>query len=179
MNAKLFEKMYIENEEALREMLIKQVIYDEDIFQDTCLEICVYAQHNNILNFPGLFIERYKKLLKRQAQHQLDIVPYDNAQLAALDIPDETQNVENIDQNIDWFNEQRREENKERLHKKLNYYYSHPQPGERDHQCACRILRMYLKGKTFREIARKMKLDVATVYKYFSRTVERLKANTL
>ena len=179
MTQQQLSQLYITHEAEIKASLLNQHIFDEDLFQDTCLEICVYAHHNEILNFPGLFIERYKKLLKRQGQHRLDIVPCDNAQLAALDIPDESQNVENIEQDIDWFNEQRREENKERLHKKLNYYYRHPQPGERDHQSACRILRLYLKGQSFRQIACKMKLDVATVYKYFSRTVERLKANTL
>lgn len=179
MNAKLFEKMYIENEEALREMLIKQVIYDEDIFQDTCLALCEYAQDNEIDDIRQAFLDKYDLLIKRVSQREIECVHLSNVQLAALEIIDESQDVEKLDQDIDWFNAQRRDENKEHLHKMLNYYYRHPQPGERDHQSACRILRLYLKGKTFREIARTMRLDVSTVYKYFSRTVEHLKANTL
>ena len=179
MTQQQLSQLYIAHEAEIKASLLNQHIFDEDLFQDTCLEICVYAQHNNIRNLPGLFIERYKKLLKRQEQHQLDIVPYDNAQLAALDIPDDSQDVEILDRDIDYDNAQHRAEYKERLRQLLNYYYRHPQPGEHDHRRACRILRLHLKGRSFREIARTMKLDVATVYKYFTRTIDHLKANTL
>ena len=185
MTTKELEALYIAHEPEIKASLINQHIFDEDLFQDTCLELCEFAQHNDILNFPGLFIERYKKLRKRQAQRQLDIAPCDNAQLAALDIIDESQDAEILDHNMDSESEQFsaecifRNEDKERLRQLLNRYYRHPQPEERNHSRACRILRLYLKGQSFREIANTMKLDVATVYKYFSRTVERLKANTL
>jgi len=174
-----FETLYLAHEPEIKASLINQHIFDEDLFQDTCLELCIYAQHNDIRNFPGLFIERYKKLRKRQEQRQLDIIHYDNAQLAALDIPDESQDVAIIDRDIDYDHEQHRAENKERLQLLLNRYYRHPLPGERDHKRACRILRLHLNGHSFREIANTMKLDVATVYKYFTRTIEHLKANTL
>jgi len=174
-----FETLYLTHEPEIKASLINQHLFDEDLFQDTCLEICEYAQHNDIRNLPGLFIEHYKKLRKRQTQHQLDIVPCDNAQLAALDIPDDSQDVEILDRDIDYDNAQHRAEYKERLRQLLNYYYRHPQPGEHDHRRACRILRLHLKGRSFREIARTMKLDVATVYKYFTRTIDHLKANTL
>ena len=179
MNSKELEKLYITHEPEIKASLINQHIFDEDLFHDTCLELCIYAQHNDIRNLPGLFIEHYKKLRKRQDQRQLDIVPYDNAQLAALDIPDDSQDVEIIDRDIDYDNAQHCAENKERLQQLLNHYYRHPHPGEHDHRRACRILRLHLKGHSFREIARTMKLDVATVYKYFTRTIEHLKANTL
>jgi len=179
MNPKVFETLYLTNEESLRNVLMSQKIFDEDIFQDTCLALCEFAQHSEITDFWTLFMEKYNNLYKRIGQREVECVHLDNAQLAALDIIDESQDVAILDRDIDWFNDQRRVENKERLHKLLNYYYRHPLPGERDHRRACRILRLYLKGLSFREIANTMRLDVATVYKYFSRTVERLKANTL
>lgn len=185
MNTKELEKLYLTHEPEIKASLINQHIFDEDLFQDTCLELCIYAQHNDIRNFPGLFIERYKKLRKRQDQRQLDIAPCDNAQLAALDIPDDSQDVEILDQAIDSESRQFsaecicRDDDKERLQQLLDDFYKHPQPGERNHKRACRIIRLYLKGRSFREIANTMNLDVATVYKYFTRTIDHLKANTL
>ena len=179
MTSQQFEKLYTANEEYLRNVLIKQDIYDEDIFQDTCLALCEHLQDISVEDFRQAFFDKYDTLIKHVGQREIECVHLSNVQLAALEIIDESQDVEKLDQDIDWFNAQRRDENKEHLHKMLNYYYRHPQPGERDHQSACRILRLYLKGKTFREIARTMRLDVSTVYKYFSRTVEHLKANTL
>ena len=116
MTSQQFEKLYTANEEYLKKTLTKQDIYDDDLFQDTCLALCEHLQDIAVEDFRQAFLDKY---------------------------------------------------------------YKHPQPGERDHKRACRILRLYLKGRSFREIANTMKLDVATVYKYFTRTVERLKANTL
>ena len=185
MTSQQFGELYLQYEPEIKASLINRRIFDEDLFQDTCLELCEFALHNDIQNFPGLFIERYRALRKRQDQRQLDIVPYDNAQLAALDIIDDSQDVEIIDSSIDNDAEQFSaeckscDEDKDRLQQLLDAYEAHPQPGERNHRRACRILRLYLKGQSFREIARTVKLDVATVYKYFTRTIEHLKANTL
>ncbi len=179
MTTKELEALYIAHEPEIKASLINQHIFDEDLFQDTCLEICEYAQHNDIRNFPGIFIERYKQLLKRHGQRHLDIVPFDNDQLAALEIIDETQDVENIDQGIDYVHEQRSAEYKERLQKLLNRYSRHPQPGERDHKRACRILRLHLNGLSEREIARKERIIQPSVHQYIERTLERLKAITL
>lgn len=179
MTTQQFAQTYLRYEADIIAVLRSHHIYDADLFQDTCLELCEYAQHNDFRNFPGIFIERYQKLRKRHGQRQIDCVNYDNAQLAALDIIDESQDVEIIDRDIDCDHEQSRNDYKDRLRQLLDYYYRHPQPGEHDHKRACQILRLHLKGYSFREIARTMKLDVSTVYKYFTRTVERLKANTL
>ncbi len=185
MHTKELEKLYLTHEAEIKASLINQHIFDEDLFQDTCLEICEYAQHNDIRNLPGLFLERYKKLRKRQDQHQLDIVPCDNAQLAALDIPDDSQDVEILDQAIDGDSEQFsaecicRDDDKERLQQLLDDYYKHPQPDERNHKRACKILKLYLQGKSEREIANKLKISQQAVNQSIKRTVERLKVVTL
>lgn len=179
MTQQQLSQLYIAHEAEIKASLLNQHIFDEDLFQDTCLEICVYARHNNIRNLPGLFIERYKKLLKRQEQHQLDIVPYDNAQLAALDIIDETQDVEDLDRDIDLLNELRSDEYKEQLRKMLNYYCRHPQPGERNHKQACKVLRYFLNGKSEREISHKLNIAHQTVHQYITSIIARLKTATL
>ena len=179
MTQQQLSQLYIAHEAEIKASLLNQHIFDEDFFQDTCLEICVYAQHNNIRNLPGLFIERYKKLLKRQEQHQLDIVPYDNAQLAALDIIDETQDVEDLDRDIDLLNELRSDEYKEQLRKMLNYYCRHPQPGERNHKQACKVLRYFLNGKSEREISHKLNISQQAVHQHVVRLIARLKVVTL
>ena len=179
MTQQQLSQLYITHEPEIKASLINQHIFDEDLFQDTCLEICVYAQHDNIRNFPGLFIERYKKLLKRQEQQQLDIVPYDNAQLAELEIIDESQDVEIIDRDIDLLNELRSDEYKEQLRKMLNYYCRHPQPGERNHKQACKVLRYFLNGKSEREISHKLNISQQAVHQHVVRLIARLKVVTL
>ena len=179
MTSQQFEKLYTANEEYLKKTLTKQDIYDDDLFQDTCLALCEHLQDIAIEDFRQAFLDKYDALVKRVGQREIECVHFSNAQLAALEIIDESQDVEIIDRDIDYDNEQHRDEIKERLQQLLNHYYRHPQPGERDHQRACRVLRLYLKGQSFREIANTMELDVATVYKYFTRTIGHLKANTL
>ena len=179
MNTKEFETLYLAHEPEIKASLINRHIFDEDLFQDTCLELCEYAQHNDIQNFPGLFIERYRALRKRQDQRQLDIVPYDNAQLAALDIIDDSQDVELIDRDIDYDHEQSRDEHKQRLRQLLNHYQRHPHPEERNHRRACRILRLYLAGKSEREIAHCLRIRHQTVHQYLTRTIAHLKTATL
>ena len=179
MTQQQLSQLYITHEPEIKASLLNQHIFDEDLFQDTCLEICVYAQHNNIRNFPGLFIERYKKLLKRQAQPLLDCIPYDNAQLAALDIIDETQDIENLDERIDWNYGHCSDYYKEQLQQLLEDYKAHPQPGERNHRRACKILQLYLDGKSEREIASKLKIKHQTVHQYITSIIARLKTATL
>lgn len=184
MTTKELEKQYIANEKDLRKILRSQDIYDEDVFQDTCLALCEHVQDIAAKDFRQAFLDKYDTLIMRVGQGEIECEHYDYAELAALEIIDESQDVEKIDKKIDLDAEFSAEcichdDDKERLHQLLDDYYKHPQPGERNHKQACRILRLYLKGKSFREIANTMKLDVATVYKYFSRTVEHLKANTL
>ena len=184
MTSQQLSQAYLQYEPEIKASLINQHIYDEDLFQDTCLELCEFAQHNDIRNFPGLFIERYKKLCKRQDQRLLDVVPCDNAQLAALDIIDESQDVEIIDQAIDgddepFSAEYEHDEDRKRLHELLDHYYKHPQPGERNHRRSCKILRLYLQGKSEREIANTLHVSHQAVHQSFMRIIERLKVATL
>ena len=179
MTSQQFEKLYTANEEYFRKTLTKQKIYDDDLFQDTCLALCEHLQDIAVEDFRQAFLDKYDTLVKRVGQREIVCVHLSNVQLAALEIIDDSQNVEIIDRDIDYDHAQHCAENKDRLRQLLNHYYRHPQPGEHDHRRACRILRLYLKGHSFREIARTMKIDVATVYKYFTRTIKHIKANTL
>ena len=179
MTSQQFGELYLQYEPEIKASLINRHIFDEDLFQDTCLELYEFALHNDIQNFPGLFIERYRALRKRQDQRQLDIVPYDNAQLAALDIIDDSQDVELIDRDIDSDNAPLPSQNMERLRELLDHYFTHPQPGERNHRRACRILRLYLAGKSEREIAHCLRIRHQTVHQYLTRTIAHLKTATL
>ena len=184
MTSQQFEKLYTANEDSLRNVLRSQDIYDDDLFQDTCLALCEFAQHNEITNFWTQFMEKYNNLLKRLGQREAECIPYDNAQLAALEIIDESQDIEILDQAIDGDDVQFTAEcecdkDKQRLHELLDYYYKHPQPGERNHKRACKVLKLYLKGKSEREIANCLGIIQPTVHQYIERTIERLKTITL
>ena len=179
MTSQQFEKLYTANEEYFRKTLTKQKIYDDDLFQDTCLALCEHLQDIAVEDFRQAFLDKYDTLVKRVGQREIVCVHLSNVQLAALDIPDDTQDVEIIDRDIDYDNAQHCAENKDRLRQLLNHYYRHPQPGERDHKQACKILKLYLAGKSEREIAQMLKISQQAVNQSMKRTKERLKVVTL
>ena len=125
------------------------------------------------------FLDKYDTLVKRVGQREIVCVHLSNVQLAALEIIDDSQNVEIIDRDIDYDNAQYCAENKDRLRQLLNHYYRHPQPGEHDHRRACCILRLHLNGHSERAISHKLNIAQPTVHQYIIRTIKRLKAITL
>ena len=179
MTSQQFEKLYTANEEYLRKTLTKQKIYDDDLFQDTCLALCEHLQDIAVEDFRQAFLDKYDTLVKRVGQREIVCVHLSNVQLAALEIIDDSQNVEIIDRDIDYDNAQHCAENKDRLRQLLNHYYRHPQPGERDHKQACKILKLYLAGKSEREIAHCLRIRHQTVHQYLTRTIAHLKTATL
>ena len=185
MTSQQFEKLYTANEEYLKKTMTKQDIYDEDVFQDTCLALCEHLQDIAVEDFRQAFLDKYDTLIKRRAQREIDCIHLSNVQLAALEIIDESQDVEILDRHIDYDLEQFtaectiRDDDKERLQQLLDDYYKHPQPDERNHKRACKILKLYLQGKSEREIANKLKISQQAVNQSIKRTVERLKVVTL
>ena len=185
MTSQQFEKLYTVNEEYLKKTLTKQDIYDDDLFQDTCLALCEHLQDIAVEDFRQAFLDKYDTLIKRRGQREIDCIHLSNVQLAALEIIDESQEVGILDRHIDYDLEQFtaectiRDDDKERLQQLLDDYYKHPQPDERNHKRACKILKLYLQGKSEREIANKLKISQQAVNQSIKRTVERLKVVTL
>ena len=185
MTSQQFEKLYTANEEYLKKTLTKQDIYDDDLFQDTCLALCEHLQDIAVEDLRQAFLDKYDTLVKRRAQREIDCIHLSNVQLAALEIIDESQDIEILDRHIDYDLEQFtaectiRDDDKERLQQLLDDYYKHPQPDERNHKRACKILKLYLQGKSEREIANKLKISQQAVNQSIKRTVERLKVVTL
>ena len=185
MTSQQFENLYTANEEYLKKTLTKQDIYDDDLFQDTCLVLCEHLQDIAVEDFRQAFLDKYDTLVKRRAQREIDCIHLSNVQLAALEIIDESQEVEILDRHIDYDLEQFtaectiRDDDKERLQQLLDDYYKHPQPDERNHKRACNILKLFLQGKSEREIANKLKISQQAVNQSIKRTVERLKVVTL
>ena len=69
-----------------------------------------------------------------------------------------------------------REQVGKRVDSLIRYYATHPQPGERNHRRACKILRLYRQGLTEVEISNKLKISQPTVHQHLERIIERLKA---
>ena len=133
MTSQQFEKLYTANEDSLRNVLKSQDIYDDDLFQDTCLALCEHLQDIAVEDFRQAFLDKYDTLVKRRAQREIDCIHLSNVQLAALEIIDESQEVEILDRHIDYDLEQFtaectiRDDDKERLQQLLDDYYKHPQ----------------------------------------------------
>ena len=185
MTSQQFEKQYRANEKDLKKVLMKQDIYDEDLFQDTCLALCEHLQDIAPEDFRQAFLDKYDTLIKRRGQREIDCVHLSNVQLAALEIIDESQDIEILDRHIDYDLEQFtaectiRDDDKECLQQLLDDYYKHPQSGERNHKRACKILKLYLQGKSEREIANTFRISHQAVHQSLTRITERLKVATL
>ena len=185
MTSQQFEKLYTANEKYLKKTLTKQDIYDDDLFQDTCLALCEHLQDIAVEDFRQAFLDKYDSLVKRVGQREIECMHLNNVQLANLDIIDESQDVEILDQAIDNDDEQFSaectcsDEDKEHLQQLLDDYYKHPQPDERNHKRACKILKLYLAGKSEREIAHKLRIAQPTVHQHLGRAIKRMKAITL
>ena len=175
MTSQQFEKLYTANEDSLRNVLRSQDIYDDDLFQDTCLALCEFAQHNEITNFWTQFMEKYNNLLKRLGQREVECVHLDNAQFAALDIIDESQTEVKLDADVDYNYDHLSAHYKELLQQLLDQYKDHHMPKERNHKRACRILQLYLDGRSEREIARKYRISHQAVHQNLERIVQHLK----
>ena len=74
MTTKELEKQYIANEKDLRKILRSQDIYDEDLFQDTCLALCEFAQHNEIVDFRQSFLDKYDTIIKHARYYDISLM---------------------------------------------------------------------------------------------------------
>lgn len=171
-----FSQTYLQYEANIKKILNSQRILDEDLLYDTYIALYEHSQRNKIRDFVNTFISFYRNARQWQDQQESDFVPYDNAQLAALDIIDDSVGEEALEGRIDGDNRTTyREQCLQRLPQVLDYYFSHTQPGERNHRRACRILRLYLQGLNECEISRKLNISQQAVQQTLKRTIRRLK----
>lgn len=177
MTAKDFGDTYLRYQESIKKVLNSKKIYDEDLLHDTYIALYEHSQHAEIQDFVNAYVEFYKKRYNWRKKQESQIEHYDHAQFAELEIFDESVGEDALNERLDNNRTTYREQCLARLPELLEYYLKHPHPDERNHERACKILQMHLEGCSFREIARKLKLDVATVHKYFSRTIEHIKSN--
>jgi len=180
MNTKEFETLYLAHEPDIIAILNSKRIYDDDLLHDTYIALFEHSPHPAPEDFVTTFVAFYTNTKSWQDQQESHLVHYDNAQLAALDISDESVGEEALDDHLDNNNRTTyREQSIERLHEIIDYYFAHPQPGERNRRRACRILRLYRQGLSECEISRELKISQPTVHQYLERIIERLKAIAL
>ena len=162
MNPTDFAQTYLRHEPDITRVLRSQRIYDEDRLHDTYIALYDHRPHPEPDDFLRAFIAFYHKQTGWQDCRESRCEPYDNTQLAALHIIDET----------DW---PQRELSLRRLDRIIRYFSAHPQPDERDHKRACRILRLFLNGLSECEISYRLKISQPAVCQSLQRTTERLK----
>ena len=162
MNTTDFAQTYLQCEADITRILKSRHIYDEDRLHDTYIALYDHMPQPAPDEFAKTFVAFYCNQQDWQQQRDSHFVSYDNTQLATLHIIDET----------DW---PQREQSLSRLDKIIRYYYAHPQPDERDHKRACRILRLFLCGLSECEISHRLKISQQAVNQSLRRTIERLK----
>ena len=162
MNPNDFAQTYLRYEADITRILQNRRIFDRDRLHDTYIALYEHTPHPMPDEFVTTFVTFYTNLSRWQNNGDSAVLRCNNTQLAALDIIDET----------DW---PQREQSLQRLEPVLRYYYTHPQPNERDHKRACCILRLFLKGLSEREISRRLNISQQAVNQSLQRIKERLK----
>ena len=160
-----FGKRYLQYEQDIEKVLRKQKIYDEDLMHDTYIALYEHSQQAEIKDFVNTFVAFYKNLCKRQKMRENYYVVCDDREMV--------EKYDRVDED-DW---KRREQDAERVDNLIGYYCAHSHLGERNHQRACDILKLYREGLSYVEIAKRLKIDESTVKKYFKRTIKRLKGH--
>ena len=176
MTSQQFGELYFRHEKNIRKVLNSKKILDEDLINDTYIALYEDSQHNEIGDFVNAYVEFYVRRYNWQKKQESQIVHYDHAQFAELEIFDESVGEEAQNKRLDNDRITYREQCIERLHEVIDYYFAHPQPGERNRRRACRILRLYRQGLSEPEISRELKISQPTVHQYLERIIERLKA---
>lgn len=176
MTPEQFAQTYLRYEADIIAVLKSKRIFNEDLLHDIYIALCERTPHPEPCDFLKTFVSFYRNLMDWQNNRDSHFVPYDNAQLAALDIIDDSVGEDALDEHLDRSNRTSyREQCLERLPEVLDYYFAHPQPGERNHRRACRILRLYLRGLSECEISRQLSISQQAVQQSLTRTIERLK----
>ena len=163
MDTNEFGRRYVENEERRAKVLRGLRIYDEDLLHDTYIALYEHSQEAEIGDFVDAFVAFYKNLRKRHEKHESNYITCDNATM-----------VKHFDR-ADESDLEYREQVGRRVDSLLRYYASHPQPGERNHKRACKILRLYCQGLNECEISNKLKISQSAVSQTLERAIERLK----
>ena len=162
MTPEQFAQAYLENEANISNILHGLHIFDMDLLHDTYIALYDHSQHAEILNFTNTFVSFYRARHKRRGTYESYYEPCDNTQILNYDRPDES--------DLEY-----REQVGRRVDSLLRYYVSHPQPGERNHKRACKIMRLYCQGLTEDEISDKLKISQQAVNQSLARSIERLK----
>ena len=163
MNSEQFGKTYLQYEANIAKVLHRQKIYDEDLLHDTYIALYAHSQHAEIADFVNTFVSFYSARYKRRSEHEEHYECYDNAAM-----------IEHFD-HADASDLAYREHVGRRVDSLLRYFVSHPQPGERNHKRACKILRLYCQGLNECEISNKLKISQQAVSQTLERAIERLK----
>ena len=165
MNPTQFGQTYLQYEANIVKVLRKQKIYDEDLLHDTYIALYEHSPHPSTEDFVTTFVSFYKNLYDWQNKHESQCIVCDDTEIVEkFDRPDESDLAY-------------REKVGERVDKLIAYFSAHPLPGERNHQRACQILRLYRAGYSHVEIAKTLKIHESTVKKYFKRIIEGLKSH--
>ena len=162
MNETEFAKAYLQYEENIKKVLNSKKIYDEDLLHDTYIALFDHQPHPAPCEFVNTFITFYNNLLKRRDENESHYDCYDHTHMLDFDRIDESDLAY-------------REKIGRRIDSLLRYYVAHPQPGERNHKRACKVLRLYCQGYNECEISNKLKISQSAVSQSIDRAIERLK----
>ena len=163
MNTEEFGKRYLEEEGNIAKVLRGLGIYDDDLLHDTYIAVYQHSQHTAINDFTRAPTSSPRRRHTPLPEYNSHYLACDNTTIEqTYDCCDET-------------DLEHREQVGKQVDKILRYDAEHPQPGERNHKRACKILRLYCQGLNECEISNKLKISQSAVSQTLERALERLK----
>ena len=150
MTTEQFGELYLQYEENIKKVLNSKMIFDQDLFDDTYIALFEDSQKNEIQDFEAAFLCFYTNRYKWKKKQDSCIIHCDSAQLAALEIEDESdlEDREQIGQRVDAL---------------MDYVDKTTFPGERKPELNRKVLHMRLDGKTYEEIGAEIGMDANSV----------------
>ena len=164
MTSEQFANTYFHYQHNIEKILRKHNIFDEDLLHDTYIALYEHSQKAEIRHFVNSFVAFYRTRYMRREEKE-----------SYYESCDDTTMIEKYDRidEDDWKRRERQEQSVDYIFEK---YYTKPLPRAKDYERTAMVAQLYREGLTYREIANRMGVDVAAVYRRLKRSVSKIKS---
>ncbi len=164
MTEEKFGKTFLNNKADIENELKGLKIFDNDLLDDTYIDLFEWSQSNEILDFKNTFLSFYNKRHKRLTDrdvHFTNVTPQEMLKYDRIDT-----GSENVEYN-EWIGQ--------RVDKIIEYVDSVVFPHEHKPELNRQVLHMWLDGMTFEQIGAELGMDANSALHIKDRMIEKIR----